>query len=84
MSKYSPLQAYLSSLPAEQKEITLSFEQIERILQDRLPLSAVRHGAWWANEVDGSHVEAHSWMDAGWKVEGFDQKQKWVKFRRAG
>jgi hypothetical protein len=82
MSKYAPLQKYLSGLPAYQKDITLSFEQIEGILHASLPLSAIHHQAWWANERNGAHVEAHSWMDAGWKVDSFDQKQKWVRFVR--
>ncbi len=30
--KYTPLEHYLQDLPASQKEVTLSFEQIERIL----------------------------------------------------
>jgi hypothetical protein len=82
MSKYSPLQEYLSGLPAHQMDITLSFEQIEAIIHASLPLSSVHHQAWWANEKNRSHVEAHSWLDAGWKVDTVDQKQKWVRFMR--
>ena len=55
MSKYSPLQEYLSGLPAHQKDITLPFEQIEGILHARLPSSPIHHPAWWANEKDGAH-----------------------------
>ena len=38
--KYTPLENYLRDLPDSQREITLGFEQIERILNDKLPPSA--------------------------------------------
>ena len=38
--KYTPLENYLRDLPVTQKEVTLSFEQIERILNNNLPSSA--------------------------------------------
>ena len=37
--KYTPLENYLRDLPDSQREVTLSFEQIERILNDKLPPS---------------------------------------------
>jgi hypothetical protein len=80
--KYTPLEKYLSDLPESTREITLNFGQIEIILNDTLPPSAYCHQAWWANNVRGSHVEAHAWLNAGWKVESFDQKKAWVRFHR--
>jgi hypothetical protein len=47
--KYAPLEHYLRDLPVTRKEATLSFEQIERILNDKLPPSAYQYQAWWAN-----------------------------------
>jgi hypothetical protein len=44
--KYTPLKHYLQDLPASQMEVTLSFEQIERILNDKLPPSAFQYQAW--------------------------------------
>jgi hypothetical protein len=38
--KYAPLEKYLSDLPKSKREITLAFEQIEKILADKLPSSA--------------------------------------------
>ncbi len=81
MAKYTPLQNYLSNL-APQKDITLTFEQIERILRQRLPPSAFLYSAWWANEQDGNHVEAHAWLSAGWRVDTVDLAKKWVRFVR--
>lgn len=80
--KYTPLEQYLRGLPENQREITLSFEQIERILNDTLPPSAHQHQAWWANEIAGSHVHAHAWMNAGWLVETPHLNEKWVRLTR--
>ncbi len=80
--KYTPLEHYLKAIPAQQWEITLSFEQLEQMLNDKLPPSAYRHQAWWANENDGVHVNAHAWMNAGWLVDTVDQRRCIVRFRR--
>lgn len=82
MSKYSPLSRYLSNLPLDLQETTLNFEKIEMIIDDRLPASASRLPQWWENEEDGNHVQAHSWMNAGWIVGKVDQNAKWVRFIR--
>lgn len=76
VGKYTPLEQYLLDLPASQKEVTLSFEQIERILNDKLPPSAYQYQAWWANQRKGSHVEAFAWMDAGWLVDTVNFTEK--------
>ena len=81
--KYAPLENYLRDLPESQREITLDFEQIEIILNDKLPFSAYESRAWWDHEKEGNHVNARSWANAGWKVESLDVKKKWVKLIRA-
>ena len=80
MSKYSPLQQFLAGLPGSQREITLTFYRIEEIIGSKLPKSAFQHRAWWSNEKDGDHVEAHSWLNAGWAVDTVDQTKCWVRF----
>jgi hypothetical protein len=40
--KYTPLENYLRDLPASEKEVSLSFEQIERILNDKKHAQAVK------------------------------------------
>jgi len=82
MSIYTPIKIFLSELPARQTEITLTYEQIEVLLKDRLPPSAYQYPAWWENEKGGRHVQAHAWLNAGWKVEKVDQVNKWVRFIR--
>lgn len=81
--KYAPLGHYLHDLPANQKEVTLSFEQIERILKGRLPPSAYESRKWWEHETEGDHVTARAWSNAGWKVDGLNLNEKWVKLVRA-
>lgn len=40
--KYMPLEYYLRTLPPNQREVSLTFEQIEKILNDKLPSSAYK------------------------------------------
>jgi len=80
--KYTLLQNHLAGYPSDKRDVTLSFEHIERIISDILPASATKHRAWWSNEKNGRHVSAHAWMDAGWKVDTVNFNQKWVRFLR--
>jgi hypothetical protein len=82
--KYTPLENYLRDLPHSQRELTLGFEQIERILNAKLPRSAHEYWAWWANEKEGNHVNARAWANAGWKVERVDFNKKRVRLVRVG
>ena len=83
MAKYDPLYDFLVNMHTSVENFTLTFQQIDRILATKLPTSAYSHRAWWANEVEGSHVEAQAWMEAGWKVEAVNQEDNWVRFRRS-
>ena len=78
--KYTPLENFLRELPLTQKEVTMTFEQIERILNDKLPPSAHEYQAWWANEKEGNHVNARAWANAGWRVATVNLQGKWVRF----
>jgi hypothetical protein len=80
--KYTPLENYLRDLPKKQRAVTVDFEQIERILNAKLPASAYGYEAWWEHEKEGNHVNARAWANAGWKIAGLDLKEKWVKFIR--
>ena len=79
MSKYAPLQTYLSR--QTQQEAAMAFREIERVLGFSLPPSARRHQAWWANNV-GTHVNARAWRDAGWKTSRLDLASERVVFVR--
>jgi hypothetical protein len=81
-SKYTPLEKYLRDLPESQREVTLGFEQIERILNDKLPSSAYEDQRWWEHETEGNHVNKRAWSNAGWKVENVDCKRKQARLVR--
>jgi len=80
--KYYPLQQYLANLATNKRDVTLSFLQVDKIINAKLPPSASNHRAWWSNEQHGQHSNAHAWVNAGWKVDTVDQRQKWVRFVR--
>ena len=80
MSKYAPLGVYLSDQRVDR--VSLSFDEVADIIGDVLPASAYKYGAWWANETNRTHVEAHAWMKAGWKVESFSLIEERVTFVR--
>lgn len=79
MSKYSPLQSYLKR--QSQTEAPMAFAEIEKVLGFKLPPSARKHQAWWANNV-GTHVNARAWRDAGWKTSRVDLASERVVFVR--
>jgi hypothetical protein len=66
MSKYFLLGQYLQK-SGKSSEV-LTYTEINKILGDYLPPAASGYREWWANTVNKSHVQAKSWMDAGWCV----------------
>ena len=80
--KYTPLENYLRKLPEGQREITLGFEQIEKIINARLPLSAYGYQQWWDHETEGNHINKRAWAEAGWKVESVDFTRKQARLVR--
>jgi hypothetical protein len=79
--RYAPLGAYLRNLPSSKSGITLSFEDIEGIIDAPLPPSATtHHHQWWANQTTGSR--APHWNAAGFKVDGVDLPKRQVRFVR--
>ena len=77
-SKYDPLYDHLANNP--ETVIALSFSEVERILGFALPASARRYQAWWANEREGTHSHARSWLDASYKTQGVDLNAQAVRF----
>ena len=80
-SKYDPLREFLKASGAAR--VTLSFSQIEAIIGASLPMSARTYQAWWANQSGSGHGQCHAWLDAGFRVDGFDCASGWVRFTRA-
>ncbi len=79
--KYAPLRDYLAALPSTTQEETLSFTQVEQIIGDKLPDSAMKRRPWWVNQEGGSR--APHWRAAGFKVDHVDRQRQIVRFRRA-
>jgi len=80
MAKYSALGQYLSTLNAD--SVTISFSEIERLIESTLPASAYNHPAYWSNERSGTHTWAHVWQAAGWRSENLDIARQSITFRR--
>ena len=64
MNKFQPLMEYFEN--CDRSSITLSFEEIEKIIGDSLPPSARSWPAWWAN--DKTHTQSAAWLDTGYKA----------------
>ena len=80
--KYVPLEKYLRSLPVNQEDVMLTFEFIEQVLNDQLPVEAYGEREWWGNQRQGMNVETVPWMDAGWMVDTVDLRETRVRFVR--
>lgn len=79
-SKYHPLFSHLQR--AEGRPITLTFAEIEQLLDTALPESARSHVGWWSNRSRGA-VQAVAWMGAGYHVSAVDLAGQTVRFERA-
>jgi len=79
ISKYQPLLEYLRR--QEQVEVILSFDEIEDILGDRLPLSARTRRAWWSNRSKGA-LQATAWRGADYLVKNLDLSTETVTFHK--
>jgi hypothetical protein len=82
--KYTPFENYLRDLSKSQREVTLGFDQIEGILNSKLPSSAYEDRRWWDHETEGNHVNARAWSNAGWKIDEINVGEKWVKLVHVG
>lgn len=82
MDKYDPIGRFLRATPAGILAYTFSFSQFEQIQGASLPNSARKYRERWANEGSpGGHVQAQSWLAAGWEVESVSLELEWVRFR---
>lgn len=79
-SKYQPLLEYLRQ--SNQREVTLSFAQIELVMNHTLPNSARSKRAWWSNRTKGA-LQASAWMEAGYIVAELDMEGESVTFRKS-
>ena len=66
-NRYQELEEYLRNSSKQIENLT--YEDIERIIGTKLPLSAYRHRAWWSNT---GHPHAKTWSNVHWKVSSVD------------
>lgn len=83
MAEYEHLSEYFEELEPEVRATELDFEQIEHLIDDKLPPSAWHFEDWWSNVEDpGEFPQAMGWRQAGWHVVLVDQEKGWVRFER--
>ena len=80
MSKYDPLTIFLKAQAA--KNLPMSFSEVEKVLGTKLPSSALKYQAWWANEATGSHVQSRAWLRAGFQTANVNLTARKVVFAR--
>ncbi|MBD1837899.1 helix-turn-helix domain-containing protein [Coleofasciculus sp. FACHB-64] len=78
-SKYQPLLEFLRG--SNQREVLLTFAEIEALMNNPLPDSARSKRAWWSNRSKGA-LQASAWMEAGYRVENVDLDGQRVTFRK--
>lgn len=78
-SKYQPLLEFLRD--SNQDEVTLTFAEIEALINDILPDSARSKRAWWSNRRKGA-LQASAWVEAGYRVEDVALDGQRVIFRK--
>ncbi len=77
--RYEALGTYLSKIKDD--AVTLGFEDVEKILNAKLPESAKKYRAWWGNDRTHSHA-VKGWLNTGWKVKSVDLNNQIVEFER--
>ncbi|MBN2003147.1 MAG: DUF4268 domain-containing protein [Anaerolineae bacterium] len=79
--KYTGLETWLVKTRGKLNLIEVSFDDIEKLLNQELPASAREHRSWWANEP-ATNAQARAWMRAGWWVDDVDPAAGKVVFKR--
>ena len=79
-SKYYPLFEHLQKRNGE--ETTLTFKEVETILESSLPASAFKKKNWWSNRDSASALQAKAWVGAGYHIDTVDLMQQTVSFRK--
>jgi hypothetical protein len=76
---FARLGDWLSAQP--QSMLTISFKQIDEVTGKKLPPSASKHRAYWANSM--ANARARDWLNAGWRVASVDGTSGVVRFERS-
>jgi hypothetical protein len=77
---YAPLAAHLQAQSPETTSITLTFQEIERLLGKQLPPSAFEYRAWWSN--DPTKPQSAAWLEEGWRTTSISMSDRRLTFVR--
>jgi CBS domain-containing protein len=66
---------------SKETDIRVRFQDIETLLGETLPPSAIEHQSWWENDYI-VNKQSLSWLQAGWRVEDVDLSAGEVTFHR--
>ena len=76
--QYQKFSGWLKKQDGE--EVNCSFEQIEKIINAKLPNSAYKYAAWWSNHP--SQPLMSQILKVGWQTKSFDLRKKNITFYR--
>lgn len=65
MRVYDPLMKYLDECGLQ--TVTLTYSEIEKIIDRELPVTAYKRTQWWSNNKN-RHSQAAAWLDVGYKT----------------
>lgn len=77
--KYAALYQHLKR--SDMDSLTLTFAEIEKLINSNLPTSANNRG-WWSNRKGA--LQACAWIQAGYEVSTVDTNNKQVTFSKPG
>jgi hypothetical protein len=82
MNKYVPLYKWLSTKSDRGiSRVFATFEEIEKVLGFKLPVTARKKSQWWGNEISESrHVQCKVWLDADFETRNLDLSKESVEF----
>lgn len=78
-SKYYPLYERLSH--HEGDTLSLTIDEIEKLLPAKLPPSARINRSWWSNRNKGA-LQATAWIEAGYLTEIIDLETQTITFKK--
>jgi len=80
--KYYPLERHLRQ--QKLRRLSMSFKDIENLIDDALPPTAYTNPEWWANEnvAKTRHVQCRAWQNEGYRVVAVDLKNQRVTFEK--
>ena len=82
MPDYTRVATYLAA--RREPRVTLTFDQVEAILGEPLPLVARVMGGWWSGVSAQRHQQGRAWRAVGWRSEHVDIYAETVTFVRDG